>query len=207
MGVSRPLVAAAALAVFLAAGAINSCSFENPPLLEFDNRPDAPIDRYFAGRLGIIEQTYARSYLVVAYRYLSGHPLTAAEQKGVVALVKHRLELNATRDLDAVDAWLAARKDVPKAPPINQFYVTRSGATYADYMNCTSDGLRTAEATLHARIVSFGAANNAVASWLKAQDAVFANCDGSGGFPEPADASLPKIIRKDRDYQMAAASF
>src|SRR5882672_1079140 len=110
MGVNRTLIAAAALAIFLAAGTINSCSYENPPLLEFDNRPDAPIDRYFAGRLGIIEQTYARSYLVVAYRYLSGHPLTAAEQKGVVALVKHRLALEPTRAADGVPLWRRVRQ-------------------------------------------------------------------------------------------------
>ncbi len=207
MGVNRTLVLAAALAIFLAAGSIDSCSFENVLVLEFDNRPDAPIERYIGGRLGIIEQTYARSYLVLAYRYLTGHPLTAADQKRVVALIKHRLERNATYDRDATDAWLAARKDVPGVAPLDHVDTTRYGATYSDYMNCTSDAFRTAAATLHARIASLGAGSNAVASWLKAQDAVFANCDGSGGFPDPADASLPKIIRKDRDYQMAAATF
>lgn len=207
MGMNRTLVTAAALAICLAAGTIDSCTFDNPPLLEFDNRPDAPLDRYVAGRLGIIEQTYARSYLVVAYRYLIGHPLTAADQKGVVALVKHRLALQPTRAADGVPLWLAARKEVPNVKPVEQLEVFRSGATYDNYMNCTSNAFTTAAATLRARIASFGAASKAVASWLTAQDEVFANCNGTSGLPRVAEASLPKIIRKDRDYQMAAASF
>ena len=59
--------------------------------------------------------------------------------------------------------------------------------------------------------MQFGANSPAVMSWAAAQDKVFANCDQSDPqnpiLPDPADASLPLIIRKDRDYQFAAAYF
>ena len=42
--------------------------------------PDYPLEPYAAGKIGIVLPTYARSYLVVAYRYFNGKPLTPAEQ-------------------------------------------------------------------------------------------------------------------------------
>ena len=39
------------------------------------DRPDNPLAHFAAGQLGVIRPGYARSYLVVAYRYLSGVPL------------------------------------------------------------------------------------------------------------------------------------
>src|SRR5579862_1785135 len=40
--------------------------------------PDTPLRRYAAGELGILQPSYARSYLVVAYRALREEPLTSA---------------------------------------------------------------------------------------------------------------------------------
>src|SRR5260370_34212541 len=55
------------------------------------DHPDYPLAHFAQGQLGIIQPTYARSYLVVAYRYLSGIPLGANEQQAAAALWDERL--------------------------------------------------------------------------------------------------------------------
>lgn len=201
-------VLAIAAAIVLAAGAIDSCTFDNPPILHFENRPDAPIERYIAGRLGIVEPTYARSHLVIAYRWLSGHPLNGKEQTDVAAFIHHRLRLEQTTRTGSAKKWLETRKSVPGAKPLETIDSFREGSDHDQYLNCTEDAFRTAAATLQGRIATFGASSKGVASWLAAQDAVFTNC-GGGAFAAPAAAedSLPKVIRKDRVYQIASAAF
>ncbi len=53
--------------------------------------PDYPLEPYAAGKIGIVLPTYARSYLVVAYRYFNGKPLTPAEQAAALKLWTERL--------------------------------------------------------------------------------------------------------------------
>ena len=48
--------------------------------------PDYPLEPYAAGKIGIVLPTYARSYLVVAYRYFNGKPLSPAEQTAALKL-------------------------------------------------------------------------------------------------------------------------
>ena len=91
MAVRLRLPLAVATAIVVMAPLLDSCTYDNPPVLELDNRPDAPIEGYAAGRLGIVEPTYAHSHLVVAYRYLSGLPLSPIEQQGVLKLMRVRL--------------------------------------------------------------------------------------------------------------------
>jgi len=54
--------------------------------------PDFPLAHFASGRLGMVQPTYARSYLYVAYRYLEGAPFTPDEQKALTELWKDRLE-------------------------------------------------------------------------------------------------------------------
>src|ERR1700692_2287826 len=91
MGVRPRLLVAPMIAVVLAAPAIDSCTYDNPAVLELDNRPDTPLEGYAAGRLGIVEPAHAHSHLVVAYRSLSGRPLAPVEQQGVLKLMSIRL--------------------------------------------------------------------------------------------------------------------
>jgi hypothetical protein len=43
--------------------------------------PDFPLNSYAAGQLGMVKPTFATSYLLVAYRYLSHNPLTKEQQQ------------------------------------------------------------------------------------------------------------------------------
>ena len=59
----------------------------------FTFRPDLPLKRYANGQIGIAVGDYARAYQIVAYRYLSGKPLTSGEQAEYLALWHRRWQL------------------------------------------------------------------------------------------------------------------
>lgn len=189
--------------------------------------PDTPLRRYAAGELGILQPSYARSYLVVAYRALEGKTLSANEQQQAVALWQHRLATTwsdftpdgTKRPPDAGQAWMQARLTIAAAQagqPVDRYKPEErkelDKVHFFEFENCTEQAFETATVTLRARATEFGASSEAVKDWLQAQDAVFKNCgrlDSSPGpnFPDEAAASLPEKIRKDREYQQAAAAF
>jgi len=43
--------------------------------------PTYPLAQFAAGRIGVVQPSYARSYLYTAYRYLSGRTFSPSEQK------------------------------------------------------------------------------------------------------------------------------
>src|SRR5215472_10872962 len=56
----------------------------------YSKHPDVPFKPFARGELGVLQPTYARSYLAVAYRYLSAASLDGEEQKAVNALWEER---------------------------------------------------------------------------------------------------------------------
>src|SRR5262249_14680721 len=174
--------------------------------------PDFPLDRFAHGELGVLQPTYARSYLAVAYRYLSGVDLNPEEQKALQALWQERLEPRWNADgQDWIQRWLDVRNSVPgvsSSPQITiyRFTVTTDGSRYC-YLNCPDDAFRTAVSTLGNRIAQFGADSAAVRDWVAAQDQVFANCARGQTIPTPASPGLPALMQADRAYQIAAAHF
>lgn len=50
-----------------------------------ESYPDFPLTKYVAGHLGVINPKYKLSYLIIAYRYLSNHPLSTDEQQQVIS--------------------------------------------------------------------------------------------------------------------------
>lgn len=192
----------------------------------FTLHPDVPLDRFAAGELGVLQTTYARSYLVVAYRYLSGENLSAEEQTEVLSLWKERLEpsgdygrFDSPRESSpAQKLWFSARAEVSGTSPeyLSSGRRNRGGwnqieeaGGYDSHINCLDPAFERAADTLAKRISQFGAGSKEVQSWEEAQDAVFALCSGSAprAYPIPADPSLPEIIRYDRAYQIASAHF
>jgi hypothetical protein len=205
---ARPLKLAIAIALLCAAAA-TPCSFDTEPRLFYDIRPDAPIDRYAGGDLGILQPDYARSHLVIAFRHLSGKPPSDAEREGFLDVLQERLNEYPDEHVNAAAEWERLRTTVRGVAFQNAPDQTRVIASedYEWFDNCTDDAFRTATATLNARIATFGAKSEAVTAWLDAQEIVFGNCsDGAAHVPD-APASLPEIIRADRQYQMAAADF
>src|ERR1051325_7611759 len=66
--------------------------FSQDAIFTFSVHPDFPMERYAAGQLGVIQPTYARSYLTVAYRYFAGLPLAPEEQKAAASVWADRLD-------------------------------------------------------------------------------------------------------------------
>lgn len=195
---------------------LSSCGpFLTTALFSFVRQPEQPKERYAGGQLGILQSSYPRFYLYIAYRYLTGAPLTAGEQKALfppqqnAATERWSAEWKTTVP-HIVDQWLEARKKVPEVGEPPRIAVERTITTpteYVQYTNCLDDAFRSATATLAARIAKFGAASPAVKEWLAGQDMVFANCAGEppASIPAAATSDSDPVLKADRDYQIAAA--
>jgi tetratricopeptide (TPR) repeat protein len=189
-----------------------------------------PGPEFLRGELGIVKPQYIRRNLIVAYRYLSSVPLSAAEIKALSPAPPQQPPPPGSfplRGQDAVARWQEQRSVVPGAPKIVGIEAYRFifiNGLYAGYQNCLDDAFVSAASTLYDRVARWGLQNANVSEWLKGQDLVFANCDGSAPVPgillTPAQAAanqphipaeLPAaadpLLRADRHYQIAAALF
>jgi len=93
-------------------------------------------------------------------------------------------------------------------PLITGGQLAYNAETHSFALNCAEDAFRVAIHTLEERRGRFGVASQAFRSWLGAQDTVFGNCKGGKTeIPPEAPATLPPLIRADREYQIAAAYF
>jgi hypothetical protein len=179
--------------------------------------PDLPLTSYARGQLGIVQATYAQSYLYVAYRYLIGMGFNQEEQEALRALWDERLNPQADQwnpnASAAMKAWSEVRAQVMGGAPPPQIDVfkaleARNGVYYYHvYVNCPADAFQTAARTLTERIGQFGADSPDMQDWVRAQDQVFANCSGARAIPAPAAPHSPELLHKDRAYQIAAAHF
>ena len=205
------LLAALLAVVLLATSPAFACG---PFLIEavFVHRvhPTFPLERFAAGRLGVVQPSYARSYLYVAYRYLQDAPFTPDEQKALSELWKDRLNYGGSPgDEDWVKSWLAARRKVVATDPaeIKVYRDREKPNEYESFMNCQKDSFDTAITTLEARIAKYGADSPAVKTWVEAQDQVFSNCGGGSSIPGELTGEADALMRADRAYQIAAANF
>src|SRR5215813_6393159 len=85
-------IAAVLAIVLLTTSSVLACGpFTLDAVFVHTVHPGYPMERFAAGRLGVMQPSYARSYLFVAYRYLNGGGFTPDEQKAVTQLWKERL--------------------------------------------------------------------------------------------------------------------
>lgn len=209
------LVIAQVLAIpFLLPQRTQACGpFFTDAVFVFSKHPDFPLEKFAAGNFGVVSASWARSYLVVAYRSLAGDPLSETEGKAIKSLWDDRL--NNAYDYSS-DSWLKdwneARKAAGASAPVEiQVYRNREKPReYESFLNCQQDAFVNATKLLNERVKLFGANSPQVQSWLAAQDAVFANCGEGRHMPKDAAAelpALPELLRADRAYQIAAANF
>jgi hypothetical protein len=195
-----------------------ACSFDSQPYYTYTSHPDLPLDAYAAGRLGILQPGYARSYLLVAYRYLSGANLSAKEQESIIKLWNERLAAYDTQDSADTSGWLKARAAVPGVVKIDRIDTERpinKDEPWQTYCNCQTSAFDTAAKTLKTLIDKNGAGSASVKDWLNAQDAVFDNCGyprysdtpKPGVIPSPLPITADPVLQKHRLYQIAAANF
>jgi hypothetical protein len=103
--------------------------------------PAYPLERFASGRIGVLQPTYARSYLVVAYRHLAGAPLTSAEQEALTELWNERLDFESRSDEDITKAWSEARQKVigGESLVISPYRSRAKPNEYQSYLNCQKD--------------------------------------------------------------------
>jgi hypothetical protein len=170
------------------------------------SKPEQASAGFARGQLGILQPAYARFYLVIAYRYLSGAGLNDAERAALFPAAEPSDESGAGPS-GAVKQWLTARSSVPFAgsvPKIETF--SHISHYFSAYVNCGDDAFRNAAATLTQRMNKPRVSQAELNAWVQAQDQVFMNC--SGGIVIPATLETGDAeTRADRTYQIAAAHF
>lgn len=220
-----------ALAGLVAAGvpammvwiAVRACgpNFE-PEVFVPTNRP-ANSALFAKGRLGVLQRSYYHEDLVVAYRYLHGGKLSAAEEAVYNPPAQPPADAkNWQEGQNAIEAakpnnrWVAARMayDVDGVKGIGDIpeerVVDRKQGSYSfwdNQLNCTDGAFENAIVTLAARAKAWGAQSAELREWLRGQDAVFSNCGKPGSLPNAIKPEWPVLLRQDRAYQLAAAAF
>ena len=181
----------------------------------FVEKRTPPLPDYIQGRLGVLQPTFDRKYLFIAYRYLSGQPLTEEEKRSLTrAATSAEPESIWTGTFSATPAmkeWLDARGRIPGIGPSPEIQSSRNAAGKSNewrwFKNCSEDAFKTAARTLDERAKSYGINHPGIKNWASAQDVVFSNCSKGEAIPSAADPQLPKPFQYDRAYQIAAAHF
>ncbi len=187
----------------------------------FESRAAFDLERFSGGYLGVIQPTWARSYLVVAYLTLERGPLPENTQRQMLEFWQGRLEENGFREpsssgtpIGAAERWIRARNDAGRKcigfkelSDIEVFRAPEGGPGWQAYKNCGDDAFRTAVETLASLGNAEGHDLEYICSWIDAQDTVFSNCGGGPpSIPEMAVGLAPDMAHLRR-YQVAAAHF
>jgi hypothetical protein len=209
MKIKYLLAVVAVILLFATPTALDSCAIAAPePVFMTVHRPADPDGEFMKGKIGVIVPAFDRTYLIAAYRYLSGRTITAHDADA--------FRDAAPQPLVSVfpigsSSWDAARKALPGALPTSYLsvYKQRAGPTYQqDYRNCLDDAFLTAASTLQDRASRWGTDSANLREWLAAQDEVFQNCSGkTASIPKDPDAAMDPLLSADREYQIAAAHF
>lgn len=185
--------------------------FSLDTIFSFTVHPEYPLENFARGNIGIVQPSYARSYLYVAYQHLNGNGFTAAEQSALVDLWRDRLDLRwEPAEEQSVKRWLDARQKVPgvaEAPKIDVYRSREKPNEYETYLNCQKDSFETAADTFEARAKQWDVESAPLKMWVDAQDQVFANCSEGKHIPAALPADTDAVGRADRQYQIAAANF
>ncbi len=195
-----------------------SCAFGSDPYYTYTLHPDFPLANYARGKLGILHNTYARSYLLVAHRYLSGKTLSNEEMEGLNSLWDDRFNNTYYSTESDLKPWLTARANVPGLSKLDKIWTERPVSkenSYQTYANAQSNAFITAAATLKRLIDKYSLDSPYVKDWVKAQDQVFSNCGSESysnkipavSIPEALAADADPVLKKERAYQIAAAEF
>src|SRR6266516_2773466 len=87
-------------------------------IFTYVKHPDIPLDNFVQGQIGVIQPSYARSYLFAAYRQMQAGTFDPGEQRALQELWKERLDLSWDAPEDEwIKPWLDARSKVAGAGP------------------------------------------------------------------------------------------
>jgi hypothetical protein len=181
------------------------------PLFVHTLHPELPLDSFANGKLGILKPSYARSYLAVAYRYLSDRPLKPEEAKGAIALWDRRLLGRYAQDSSMIVWDSIAEMVLPEQPEQPQdgemtrerISEWREIGDWQYYLAITPDAFRNATKRLLELVEQFGLKSEEAKDWVRVQRVVFGNTEG----PAIENDDLKSVIGINRQYQRATALF
>ena len=190
---------------------LDSCSIAPPTaIFATSQRPADVSGQFLKGRLGVLQRSYEKKYLIAAFRILSRAPLTEEEADSL-------LESSAARGRRS--GWIARRqRSGLLRGSISQICrlqigfdpyktVTLKGLQYS-FLNCQSNAFETANETLESLGAEWGFDDPKTLEWATAQDQVFANCSASKAtIPASASGGMDPRLAAHRSYQIAAACF
>ena len=198
---------------------VDSCGISPPiPIFVTRTRPAEVANQFAKGRLGILQPTFEPAYLIGAFRHLSGKPLTAAEMAAIYPNDSGRMEAyerewaNEKASRFALTEWQTIRASIAGdrrlTQPIANYKSSHREGLYVYYLNCHNHAFQTAFSVLADLKSRWGEQDERLASWVFAQDQVFANCGGnSPTIPAPPTSQMDPLLAAHRRYQIAAALF
>jgi len=199
-----------------------ACAFEGwGPCFWFSSRAALDLEQFSRGYLGVIQPSWARSYLVVVYLTLDRGPLTGNARRQMLELWQRRLERrdyqgrsSSGEASSAVEEWRRVRNDasrrcgdIERIGNIKVFRAPEGSPSWRGYRNCGDDAFRNAVEVLSSFEEEGDENSGNICSWINAQDMVFSNCDGGPpSLPEVEEGLTPEMVRLRR-YQRASALF
>ena len=204
---------------------IFSCGpFFEEATFSYNPHPDYPMKNYLAGKLGVVKPTFYRVFLVVAYRELSGHPLTPSEQATLEPLLTEEAQAGDVETAYGFEDLTPPTRPTPPTP--SAVWVTERAqalgepvpqnlnldpnlnwGTYETFLNCPNPAFITAVETLRDREKKWGTKSDDVRTWIAGQDVVFSRCSKRQDAMPSSITTSNKLLQQDRDYQIAAALF
>jgi tetratricopeptide (TPR) repeat protein len=224
------------LAILIVAGAMGLRACFGPDttiIFTWEKNPDLPLKKFAAGRVGILQPFYARSYLVVAYRYLMDKPLSPQEQVEAVDLWDRRLNGGPMTTFDpeesgpaptgnfldtpqpdtfadddaSVKVWLQARSEYLQGPTPELKREDKRWERLRWFQNIQKGAFRTALRTLESRAKQWGRRDPRLKAWIQAQDQVFSTTEAHPHIPPALGGNADPLLAQDRVYQIASAKF
>jgi hypothetical protein len=162
--------------------------------------PHGPGGNYLAyaqGHLGILQPGYRTRSLVIAFDYITHHPLSPAEQQQAVAADKQIVDPWQAEEVakksappSGFDTWISTRSalgPVDGYTPDAHLEVSRNlpGKEYESFSNCLDNAFATAANTLSTLSLSYGRTNVPIPPSLSGPAARMPS------FPTVATANLP----------------
>ena len=206
---------------------------EGPPEFNSPWGPVRPLPDLISGSLGVVEASWWRKPLLLAWFRLNELALPAGAEEAF--RYTERLSGDERSDSAVADWLAAARAANPALSPSAEFLASAHfpmGNAWDSFENCPASAWLQAKETLAARLQVWGKDSAALRNWLVAQHQVFARCAlGPSHFRRDldhlrpveaervarhllADMNLadpppdaPILLRQDRAYQRAAALF
>ncbi|MEP6903498.1 MAG: hypothetical protein ABJA66_17380 [Actinomycetota bacterium] len=198
---------------------VKACGpFTISTIFSLQQHADFPLSEFTNGKTGIVPETFGSMSLFVFYRQLDNSPFTKDEQTQIVDSMENKIfyrsgifdksetDGSGQETLpDHFEKWAAARAKVTNEKRDIETE-KRIANEYNSFSNCLPDAFNNAAHTLESRINKYGTGED-IKDWLTGQDFVFSNCGGAKDLPWEVGSNAPEWLRKDREYQIAAAKF